>query len=483
VRLGTRLLVAQAPLVLAFAGGGWLTYQAAGSHAGGGSPEAAARWKAVSVVAAGLALTLGAAATIRLTRRALRPLAILGHAARRIGQGDFEARAHLPGDDEIAQLARDFNAMAARLGELQRSSVGELLQARQAAQAAIDSLPDPVLIFDLGGALIEANDAAEARLGLRPGSAVSDLLEHTEPAVRAAIESIRSHVLSGRGAYLPRGFEQALRIPSPEGALSWLPRATPLYGPEGAVVGVTVVLQDVTRARRIEELRDDLVATVAHELKTPLTSLRMAVHLLVEEAAGPVSGPQSDLLHAARQDCERIQAIIDDILDLARIQSGRVQLRREPLEGESLVSGVVESYQASASERAIALVAEALPGGPQIMGDRERLELVLRNLVSNALQHTPGGGRIAARCLTENGGLRFEVEDTGEGIAPEHQARVFDRFFQVPGRKSGGSGLGLAIAREIVEAHGGTIGVDSEPGRGSRFWFRVPAAEPALRSR
>jgi signal transduction histidine kinase len=249
------------------------------------------------------------------------------------------------------------------------------------------------------------------------------------------------------------------------------------------VVGVTVVLQDVTRARRIEELRDDLVATVAHELKTPLTSLRMAVHLLVEEAAGPLSGPQSDLLHAAREDCERIQAIIDDILDLARIQSGRVQLRREPLQGEDLVSSVVESYQASASEKAIALVAEALPGGPQIMGDRERLELVLRNFVSNALQHTPGGGRIAARCLTENGGLRFEVEDTGEGIAPEHQARVFDRFFQVPGRKSGGSGLGLAIAREIVEAHGGTIGVDSEPGRGSRFWFRVPAAEPALRSR
>jgi two-component system, NtrC family, sensor histidine kinase KinB len=475
VTLGSRLLAAQAPLLLALTGAGWAAYRVAGGFPAVGSRELADQAEAASILAGALAVALGATATIRLTRRALRPLSILGQAARRLGQGDFEARAQLSGDDEIARLARDFNAMAARLGELQRSSVGELVRARQAAQAAIDSLPDPVLIFDLAGALKDANDAAEIRLGLRPGSEVSDLLEHTDPAVRAAIERIRSHVLSGRGAYLPSAFDQALRLPSPEGERSWLPRATPLYGPEGEVIGVTVVLQDVTRARRIEELRDDMVATVAHELKTPLTSLRMAVHLLVEEAAGPLSGPQADLLHAARQDCERIQGIIDDILDLARIQSGRVELRREPLQGEELVAAVVEGYLVSASEKAIELRAEALPGGPRIMGDRERLELVLRNLVSNALKHTPTGGRVAVRCLSEAEALRFEVEDCGEGIAPEYRARVFDRFFQIPGRRAGGSGLGLAIAREIVEAHGGTIGVDSEPGRGSRFWFRIPA--------
>ena len=288
---------------------------------------------------------------------------------------------------------------------------------------------------------------------------------------------MRTHVLAGRGPWLPRGFGEALRLASPQGERAWLPRAVPLRGPDGAVIGATVVLQDVTAARRIEELRDDLVATVAHELKTPLTSLRMAVHLCIEEAAGPLTPGQADLLHAARQDCERLQAIIDDILDLARIQSGRLELHREALLAEELVAAVVDAHETAASGQGIALSADVLPGGPAIDGDRERLELVLGNFVTNALRHTPATGRISVRASAEPRQLRFEVEDTGEGIPPEHQPRVFDRFFRVPGRASRGSGLGLAIAREIVQAHGGAIGVVSEPGHGSTFWFTIPLAD------
>ena len=283
-------------------------------------------------------------------------------------------------------------------------------------------------------------------------------------------------MLAGKGPWLPRGFGEALRLPSLQGERWWLPRAVPLRGEGGAVIGATVVLQDVTAARRIEELRDDLVATVAHELKSPLTSLRMAVHLCVEEAAGPLSETQADLLHAARQDTERLQALVDDILDLARIQSGRLELRREALCGEELVASTVDTHRAAALERAIELAAEALPGGPALSGDRERLELVLGNFLTNALRHTPDGGRVSVRCAGEPAALRFEVEDSGEGIPAEYQARVFDRFFRVPGRSSKGSGLGLAIAREIVQAHGGAIGVRSQPGKGSCFWFTVPLA-------
>jgi signal transduction histidine kinase len=472
--LRARILLAQAPLVLALAFVSWIASRAARPAGTPGLRETAGRIEPLILAAAGLALILGALATARLTRRTLRPLSVLRQAASRIGQRDFEARAQVAGPAELAGLARDFNLMAARLAELQRSSVGELLQARQAALAAIDSFPDPVLIFELGGRVREMNDAAEASLALRPGESYEQAVQRVDPVVREAIERIRGHVLSGKGPYLPRSFAEALRLPSPEGDRYWLPRAVPLYGPEGSVAGATVVLQDVTRARRIEDLRDDLVATVAHELKSPLTSLRMAVHLCVEEAAGPLTETQADLLHTARQDCERIQSIIDDILDLARIQSGRVELRREPLQGEELTAAVVETHRPAAAERAIELDAEALPGGPTILGDRERLELVLGNFVTNALRHTPGGGRITVRCVGEEKSLRFEVEDTGEGIPLEYQARVFDRFFQVPGRPSKGSGLGLAIAREIIQAHGGTIGVTSEVGHGSRFWFALP---------
>jgi two-component system, NtrC family, sensor histidine kinase KinB len=470
VSLRTRILLAQAPLVLAL---GFVALEV--------SRLASGRVEQLTLAAAALALLAGAIASFRLTQRTLRPISVLRQAAARIGRQDFAARAQVTGHDEIATLARDFNSMAERLAELQRSSVGELLQARRAAQAAIDSLPDPVLIFDTGGRLLETNDAAAASLALRPGESFDSGIDRSDPALRKAIDQVRSHVLAGHGPWLPRGFGEALRLPSPQGERAWLPRAVPLRGPDGNVIGATVVLQDVTAARRIEELRDDLVATVAHELKTPLTSLRMAVHLCVEEAAGPLTPGQADLLHGARQDCERLQAIIDDILDLARIQSGRLELHREPLVAEELVSAVVEANAAAASEQGIALSADVLPDGPVLDGDRERLELVLGNFVTNALRHTPQGGRITVRSSSEPGQLRFEVEDTGEGIPPEHQARVFDRFFRVPGRFSKGSGLGLAIAREIVQAHAGAIGVSSEPGHGSTFWFTIPLAEAARR--
>jgi signal transduction histidine kinase len=148
-----------------------------------------------------------------------------------------------------------------------------------------------------------------------------------------------------------------------------------------------------------------------------------------------------------------------------------------PLSSESLIGPVVEAHRPAAAEHQVELRGEALPGGPTILGDRERLELVLGNLVANALKHTPAGGRVTVRLVADPGAPRFEVEDTGEGIAPEHQGRVFDRFFRVPGGTRKGSGLGLAIAREIVAAHGGTIGLRSEPGTGSVFYFSVPAAK------
>lgn len=463
--LRVRILLAQAPLLAALAFSTWVV-----AHVAGG------RLERLTLLTAALALAAGVVATIRFTQRTLRPIAVLRQAAARVGEHDFAARAQVAGGDELSALARDFNRMAERLAELQRSSVGELLQARQALQAAIDSLPDPVLIFGLDGRVRETNDAAEAGFGLRPGESIERALARAEQRVREAIAGIRTHVLSGKGPYLPRGFSEALRLPSPQGEGYWLPRAVPLRGPDGAVIGATVVLQDVTRVRRIEELRDDLVATVAHELKSPLTSLRMSVHLCVEEAAGPLTATQSDLLHTARQDCERIQTIIDDILDLARIQSGRMELRREPLAAEALVSAVVEANRPAAQQHAVALVADVLPGGCGLVGDRERLELALGNIVGNAIRHTPEGGSITVRCVESERALRFEVADTGEGIPPEYLSRVFDRFFRVPGRSAQGSGLGLTIAREIVEAHGGAIGVASEVGRGSRFWFTLPLA-------
>jgi two-component system, NtrC family, sensor histidine kinase KinB len=240
---------------------------------------------------------------------------------------------------------------------------------------------------------------------------------------------------------------------------------------------VTIVLQDVTRLMRFDELKNDLVATVAHEFRTPLTSLRMAVHLTAEEVVGPLTEKQAELMSAARQDCERLQAIVDDLLDLSRIQSGRMALKVEPVEAGSLIESAPPGLR-SAAEAGRVELAVSTPEPPlEVRGDPERIQLVLGNLLANAIRHTPPGGKVELRALASGGAARFEVRDTGEGIPREHLDHVFEKFYRVPGARSGGVGLGLYIAREIVAAHGGSMGAESEPGKGSTFWFTLPLAE------
>ncbi len=424
----------------------------------------------VLVSLAGLLLALWAAAAI--TTRLLRPLSVLGQAARRIGAGDLAARAVVAGRDETASLAADFNAMADRLQKYRQSSLGELLEAQRAAQAAIDSLPGPVLVLGLDGQIHHANRAAETILRLAPDTTVSGL----DPAVRGIVEELRRHVAGGGGAWAPRSLEDAFRLATPAGERWFLPRAMPVYAEEGDAVGTTVVLEDVTRARRFEELRNDLVATVAHEFRTPLTSLRMAVHLLVEGGVGPLTARQEDLVYAARTDCERLQSIVDELLDLSRIRAGRIELARTRTDPEALVRQAVDAHRPVAAQRGVELRGEALPGMDSVEVDVERLQLAIANLLQNAIRHSPPGAEVVLRAAADPGAVRLEVSDAGPGIPREYHDAVFDKYVQVPGSPPGGAGLGLFIAKEIVEAHGGTIGVESEPGRGSTFRIVLPAA-------
>jgi two-component system, NtrC family, sensor histidine kinase KinB len=424
-----------------------------------------------------VALVAGLTASAALTRRALQPVAVLSQAVRRLGEGDLQARAQVRTKGEIGQLAADFNTMAERLRAYRESSLGELLQAQASSQAAIDSLPDPVVVFGTEGGLLNVNRAAEERLGLRVEEAEASLA-HVEPSLRAVLERVRAHVLAGKGPYVPRGYEEAVRVESSEGPLFYLPRGTPVYAETSGIVGATVLLQDVTRLKRFDELKNDLVATVAHEFRTPLTSLRMAIHLCVEEVVGPLTAKQADLLFAAREDCERLQRIVDDLLDLSRIQAGQLELHVRTVAPDELVEEAVAPYRQAAEERHVDLVTLIPPEVERVEVDPERISVVLGNLVANAVRHSPEDERVEVALARRDRVLRFEVRDHGPGIPAEHQAHIFDRFYRVPGTAGGAAGLGLSIARDIVRAHGGDIGVESEVGRGSRFWFTLPERPP-----
>jgi len=422
------------------------------------------------------ALTLGLFASTSLTAHALRPLSRLSMTVRRIGEGDLDVRARIEGEDEIAEVGRELDTMADRLREYRNSSLGELLQAQQASQAAIDSLPDPVLVLDVDGHVLNVNDSAETLLQIRVGP---DHLARVQPDVRDAIDRVRQHVAGGKGSYVPRGLEDALRVLSGGVERRLLPRASPLYSEQGAVVGTTIVLQDVTRLLRFDELKNDLVATVAHEFRTPLTSLRMAIHMLAEGAAGPLTDKQADLLYAAREDCERLQGIVDDLLDLSRIQAGKVEVSPAPISSKALVEGAVAGREDAARESGVSLVVDLDEPVVPVFADAERVALVFDNVIANAVRHSPRGGVVTVRARPQDGRVRFEIADEGPGIAPEYRDRIFEKFFRVPGTKGEGIGLGLYISREIVRAHGGDMGVESERGKGARFWFTLPVPGPA----
>ena len=433
----------------------------------------AERNRTLLLLAISSALGLGLLASVSLTRRALRPLQLLSLAVRRIGEGDLEARARIEGKDEIAQVGRELDTMADKLSQYRSSSLGELLQAQQASQAAIDSMPDPVIVLSLDGQVLNVNEAAESLLRLEAGR---DPLSRLPPQLREAIDKIRAHIFAGKGGYAPRGVEEAIRVEGEGGGRALLPRATPLYSEQGNVTGATIVLQDVTRLLRFDELKNDLVATVAHEFRTPLTSMRMAVHILLEGIVGPLNEKQLDLVGAARDDCERLQGIVEDLLDLSRIQAGKVEVSLTALPAKSILDAAVAAREDAARDAGLKVEGDLIEPVLPVLVDPERINLVFDNLIGNAMRHSPKGGRIVVRARPDKGLVRFEVEDQGPGIPLEYQQRIFEKFFRMPGTKGEGIGLGLYISQEIVAAHGGGMGVESEAGRGSRFWFtlRVP---------
>jgi len=277
----------------------------------------------------------------------------------------------------------------------------------------------------------------------------------------------------------PKGYESAIEVYDAGGQLRFfLPQAVPIMDAGQHLLGVTLVLGDVTNLRRLDEMKSGLLSVVSHELKTPLTSIRMASHLLLEERVGALNAKQTELLMAARDDADRLQKIIEDLLDMGRLESGRVKLDLQSEPSERLVSDAVTPLETAFHDKGLDLEVEVPVETPPVLADPARIGHVFSNLLDNALKFTPPGGKVRISAEPMDKYVRFMVEDTGIGIPAEYQVRVFERFYRIPRENQpSGAGLGLAIAKEIVDAHGGTIAVESKPGQGSRFSFTLQRAD------
>ncbi|HET6252317.1 MAG TPA: ATP-binding protein [Tepidisphaeraceae bacterium] len=397
----------------------------------------------------------------------LNPIRDLTRSVGRIGAGDLDLAVPVRSSDEVGQLAAAFNAMAERLREYRKSDHERLVRAQTTTQLAIDSLPDAVLVTSPEGIVEIANRTACEQFSAEPGRNIADLgLDWLVTLHREALAGKQVKAL---------GYASAVQLFQEGEEKFLLPRDVPMLH-EGRVVGVAIILVDVTRLRQADEFKSGLVATVSHELRTPLTAMRMSTTLLADETLGPLNAGQKKLAAAAKEESERLFRIIENLLNFSRAQAGAARVKPHGVSVRSLIADALAPLAPGFEEKQIRVSVNA-DSAPDAWADPPLAASVLGNLLSNALKFTPIGGRvdIDAHCRDEL--VEISVADNGPGVAPEHAAKLFHRFFRVAGPDSPpGTGLGLAISREIATAHGGTLSYAPRPGGGSIFRFALPTA-------
>lgn len=411
------------------------------------------------------ALAVASYACYQVSRSILEPIQSLTQATRALGEGRLDQEVPVAPIRELGELAVAFNKMAGQLRAYRQSTTDEILRLHRTMEATLGSFPDPIFVLNPAGRIELTNPAADSL------SAALHLSGELPPRLQAtAQQSLRN----GEN-FLPDSFREVVSFRLNGGEKFFLPRIVVMRDAGGGLLGIAVVLYDVTRFRLLDDAKTNLVGTVSHELKTPLTSLRLALHLLLENTADGRDAKQTDLLLTARDDAERMLRTLNNLLDLARLDAGSAELNREETPPDELAAGAVREMLDAVSSAGLRLVASIEPGLPSVSVDRSRIGLVFANLIANASKHSPAQGEILLHAVrTESGDVQFSVLDEGPGVPEEHRTRIFDRFFRVPGQTKTGAGLGLSIAREIVVAHGGRIGVKPRNERGSEFYFTLP---------
>jgi two-component system phosphate regulon sensor histidine kinase PhoR len=423
------------------------------------------RHAALVVVAIGL---LAAIVSLLVSRWIARPLVELQRGAERFAQGNLEHKVPLPDSAELAALADAMNTMAAHLGQ----RIDAVERQRNELEAILGSMAEGVVAVDTEQHVLSMNAAAGELLDCDPARAVGR-------SIQEVVRNPGLHNIMARAQAAEGRIEGDLTVAAAEGDRFLQARATILRDPEGAAAGTLLVLNDVTRLRRLESLRREFVANVSHELRTPITVIKGFAETLVELGdEDPVKARR--FLDIIAGQADRLQTLFDDLLILSRTEQqterGEIVLKEGPV--ADLVESAVELCRARAADKGVTIEAHCAEDVTARVS-ASLLEQAVFNLVDNAVRYSPGGTLVTVEVARAEREVTISVRDQGIGIAPEHLPRIFERFYRVDNgrdRKTGGTGLGLAIVKHVVQAHGGRVTVQSTPGKGSTFTIHLPAA-------
>ena len=393
-----------------------------------------------------------------LSKTITTPIERITEGARSIAEGNFDQDLGVQSSDEIGELTRSFNYMARRL----KTTVGEVQGERDKLNTLFLHMTDGVAAFTTDGRLIHMNPATENLLGVRMQDSLTfdEMFEDLEMvgSDETAMRTFLTSEITRRGRVL---------------SVTLAP-----YGALDGKGGVIAVLHDITEQRRLDDARREFVANVSHELRTPLTNIRSYTETLLDAAGDIPLDTEKQFLGVISSESERMARIVTDLLTLSRLDYGRMELRMTRFSLSALLRKVADAMKFTAEDSGHELTVDAPDSLPEITGDRERIEQVVVNILSNAVKYTPSGGHIRlAACEGEKNTVRITVQDDGIGIPAEDVPRLFERFYRVDkarSRAAGGTGLGLAIAKEIVEKHGGHIELESEYGKGTTVHITLP---------
>ena len=382
------------------------------------------------------------------------------------------------------------NAEVYRLISEQAQELGQMLRVQQEegtkSQAILTSIADGVVVTDTAGMITLVNPVAERILGISQDEMLGDSFRSlfsafgesgASEATQAMETLLESHVPE-----VTKAFRMKLDV---ENRVIHAHLA-PVLTQRGDFLGVVTVLRDITKEVEADRAKSEFVSTVSHELRTPMTAIKGYTDLLHAGAAGKINAEQQRFLSIIKNNTERLTALINDLLDISRIETGRVRFEPKPLQIGEVIADVVNALAAPADEKDLQLTYEVVGGLPELMGDRNRLNQVLTNLISNAIRYTPEGGEIDIRAYLVEGAVRIDVSDTGIGIPQEELGRIFERFYRADHplvQETRGTGLGLSIVKMFVEMHGGRIWVESVPNEGSTFTFILPVPQKEEKER
>lgn len=417
---------------------------------------------------------------VNLPNNIANPISELTKSIKQISSENYSERVHFEGHNEFGDLAKSFNTMAQKLEEYKAGNIEKLLMEKKRTETLINNMREPVIGLDEANKVLFMNNNALKITGLKSEDVLNkpvqeiaanndlvrtltkDLFINADSSIIHKIEPIKIYA-DNKESYFEKELIPINIIPTGE--------------EHEKSIGNVILLQNITEYKELDFAKTNFIATVSHEFKTPISSIKMSVQLLENSQIGPLNVEQKDLIDSIKDDTNRLLRITSELLNVTQVESGSIQLNLLPTNTQEMLNYAISANKNAAEQRQIELRTVTQHPAPEVFVDSEKTAWVLTNLISNAIRYSYEHSIIHISISSDKNAVKFSIIDSGQGIAPQYLSKIFDRYFRIPGTQKEGTGLGLSISKEFIEAQGGTIEVESEFGKGSKFSVILPLYE------